>query len=373
MQECAGNFFPCLSTLPTPGTLECPEYTTGGGGIGGITTVEDDDNFFKLASKVANDSLTFEEFNVELLYTVRKQIERKLSSQELVLPDTGSFVTLKYELEIGTEEKFNTVDDILKPQALDSTLHTSIVNDLNSIHALTYALFQIDSLTQEPNVNLEQLLIEREQLAAQLEILQAQMRLIEQGALENQGFKRDSAFYYNNGIVTHKEFEQYEKQINTIYLETYTKGNYVFTYEQAETIHQIATMCPSLGGSAVYKARTLNAMLNDTLEYNDELTCLQQGVLYRLAQTTRKQEVSEIQVFPNPSTNQLTIKYDYADAYPLRIEIIDALGRTTSNTLLNSSPAVLSGEISNLASGVYFYRITDNTNTIIKQHKLIKQ
>jgi hypothetical protein len=374
LQECAGTFFPCLSAIPTPGTLDCPEYTTGGGGggIGGITTV-DDDNFFKLASKVANDSLTFDEFNEELLYAVRKQIERKLSSQELILPDTGSFVTLKYELENGSEEKFNTVDEILKPQAVDSTLHTSIINDLSSIHALTYALFQIDSLTQEPNVNLEQLRFEREQLAAQLEILQAQMRLIEQGALENQGFKRDSAFYYNNGIVTQKEFEQYEKQINTIYLETYAKGNYVFTYGQAETIHQIATMCPSLGGSAVYKARTLNALLNDTLEYNDELTCLQQGVLYRLAQTTIKQEVSEIQVFPNPSTNQLTIKYSNAEAYPLHIEIMDALGRTTSNTMLNSSPAVLSSEITNLATGVYFYRIIDNANTIVKQDKLVKQ
>jgi len=82
---------------------------------------------------------------------------------------------------------------------------------------------------------------------------------------------------------------------------------------------------------------------------------------------------NEINIFPNPSTNQLTIKYRNSDAYPLRIEIIDAWGRTTSNTVLNSSPAVLSGEISNLASGVYIYRITDNKNNIIKQHKLIKQ
>jgi hypothetical protein len=68
-----------------------------------------------------------------------------------------------------------------------------------------------------------------------------------------------------------------------------------------------------------------------------------------------------------------SLKYGNTEAYPLHIVIMDALGRTTSNTTLNSSPAVLSSEISNLATGVYFYKIIDNANTIVKQDKLIKQ
>jgi hypothetical protein len=49
-----------------------------------------------------------------------------------------------------------------------------------------------------------------------------------------------------------------------------------------------------------------------------------------------------------------SLKYGNAEAYPLHIEIMDALGRTTSNTTLNSSPAVLSSEITNLALGFIF-------------------
>ena len=80
-----------------------------------------------------------------------------------------------------------------------------------------------------------------------------------------------------------KDYEAMERSINDIYLTTLARGNRNFSNQQKETIETIAGLCPLLGGIAVYKARSLLYTYNDSIYFNNEATCPDPGVLYRLA------------------------------------------------------------------------------------------
>jgi hypothetical protein len=62
----------------------------------------------------------------------------------------------------------------------------------------------------------------------------------------------------------------------------------------------IANQCPAAGGQSVYRARAMLALINDSLAYDDALTCLQAGI-YRELNTEIITPV--ITIIPNPADN----------------------------------------------------------------------
>lgn len=84
----------------------------------------------------------------------------------------------------------------------------------------------------------------------------------------SQGYDRDSAFVYNQGIVTQNEYEALERTVNHIYLSTIAKQFYQLSATDSLSIFGIASLCPALSGSAVYKARSIVVLFNDTLAFD---------------------------------------------------------------------------------------------------------
>jgi hypothetical protein len=83
------------------------------------------------------------------------------------------------------------------------------------------------------------------------------------------------------------------------------------------------------------------------------------------------QATKEIQLYPNPASNQVTIAYwlDHPDA---TLELFDASGRRIKNKKINHLEKAMTLETSDLVKGVYFLRIKENKKTIW-QEKLIVQ
>ncbi|MBK8330492.1 MAG: hypothetical protein IPL09_13750 [Bacteroidetes bacterium] len=82
----------------------------------------------------------------------------------------------------------------------------------------------------------------------------------------------------NSNIVSVTVQEANERDINTIYLKLQRYGLDSLTEDDSTIIANLAAQCPYIGGTAVYKARSLNAMYNPAILYDDIKICNNVGV-----------------------------------------------------------------------------------------------
>jgi hypothetical protein len=119
-------------------------------------------------------------------------------------------------------------------------------------------------------------------------------------------------------------------------------------------------------GTAVYKARTLNALFNPTQGYDDLKICNSQGV-YKTSGTNQgyyNQESSFLQnlqaqkttdinhrlfsLFPNPAQTEINIKYELNNGENGSIIIYDIYGRKIKEIGMQSNNNILKIELNNL-------------------------
>lgn len=76
--------------------------------------------------------------------------------------------------------------------------------------------------------------------------------------------KAENVKTMNAGLGTSELIESNQKQVNDIYLGTVAKDVGIFTPAQATQLFAIANQCPMLGGNAVFRARALYSLIDDT-------------------------------------------------------------------------------------------------------------
>lgn len=135
----------------------------------------------------------------------------------------------------------------------------------------------------------------------------------------------------------------------------------------------IAGTCPKIGGAAVFKARGIVAMYSDTIFVDDDALCAQQGVQYRIGQTTTtRPEISFVSIFPNPTKNLLTVRVKLEEMEPCIIKISNTLGQVIWQGTLSNPETTLNHEISSLVPGTYFIEVHTKSRAIRHIEKLIK-
>ena len=87
------------------------------------------------------------------------------------------------------------------------------------------------------------------------------------------------------------------------------------------------------------------------------------------------EKISLLQNYPNPFNPTTNIIYEVPNSGNVEITIYDSIGRkikTLVNEMKNSGTYEIQFDGSNLTSGVYFYRLQMNGNSIVKQMLLLK-
>jgi len=92
------------------------------------------------------------------------------------------------------------------------------------------------------------------------------------------------------------------------------KSNFSFSPTDSASIYSIASLCPALGGKAVYKARSLYALLNDSIYFDDDSLCVSQSVMFRLQENQNQAEILKAieKIYPNPVIDILNIAFQTA-------------------------------------------------------------
>jgi len=177
-------------------------------------------------------------------------------------------------------------------------------------------------------------------------------------ALNTRILNADNENHDNNNVATTKLIEQNEQIVNDIYLSTIAKGIYNFTIAQSGSLLSIGQQCPMLGGNAVYKARGMYAMINDTIRYDDVNTCLQNGVILREQyHSYTNSTASSVFIVPNPAKQNATLYYQLPENAKGKMLMFDIVGKNQITKELNKNSSQIDIDVSNLSDGIYFYKV----------------
>ena len=170
----------------------------------------------------------------------------------------------------------------------------------------------------------------------------------------------------NATISSSKVYEENEKQINNIYFQMIYKEHLDMLPNFSSQIVSIANQCPLSGGPAVYKARTLAALIDPDLRYDDQLACSQAGISWRHSQ--QKQE-SAFTIYPNPAFESATIKYNIlADS---KLEVFNKIGELTLFKSLSKDSNEEKMDLSEFKNGVYTCKLIQANHVDVIQFVVI--
>jgi hypothetical protein len=131
------------------------------------------------------------------------------------------------------------------------------------------------------------------------------------------------------------------------------------------------TKCPFVGGTAVYKARSLNTLYNPGAYYEDMEICNAVGIykngkglfddeneaLNEMNSQTGKLGIDNLlKLYPNPASTQVNISYRTKDLQDSELKLYDMSGRFIVEVHLPASASNVSVNVENIASGVYTYK-----------------
>ncbi len=159
-------------------------------------------------------------------------------------------------------------------------------------------------------------------------------------------------------LPSNEVYEQNESTISELYLEARSNQSFNFSTSQINTIRTIACQCPLAGGNAVYLARGLYAITNDTT-YDDQELCLQAGINYKRGD--KIQDVNngiQFKVYPNPANTTVTISWEFTSDEIARYSIVNSLGQQLLTNFFKLADKSITFDTSNILPGVYELNIS---------------
>lgn len=307
---------------------------------------------------VAKDSLQNDPYTAESQWMLKDGLYKKLDDDPALMagqPDMADF----YAAMQGTATAAFKVIDDGRPALynMDSTVVAQLQANNNEITAL------MDSVKLRMVQLEDSMLTEAQRTAVLVGILgfresirtlatwntTAMQVAADSKVLTAQGLKAANA-----NIGTTELIEANRKLLDEIYLSTISKDIDTFTVAQSADLFALANQCPMIGGNAVYTARALYRLIDDTYAYDDQLLCLPHGIIVKRLVAPEENGVA---VVPNPARDQavlvlgqpldqvgLLVLYDLAGKEVMRVDIPKGEPRTEFTT-------------GALASGLYQYRV----------------
>ncbi|HNQ12412.1 MAG TPA: T9SS type A sorting domain-containing protein [Bacteroidia bacterium] len=169
----------------------------------------------------------------------------------------------------------------------------------------------------------------------------------------------DSLTANNDAISTSNVFEQNEKLVNELYLQTVSREIYSFNSSQQSQLWSICNQCPYVAGDAVFRARALYALVNDSMYFNDLTLCKNAGIINRFE--AEASEAESFQIYPNPSSGMFTIALsEFIDAGNLSIAIYTMQGTLVKQIDVSLANREMKVDLLGMEPGIYFAALLQN-------------
>jgi hypothetical protein len=183
----------------------------------------------------------------------------------------------------------------------------------------------------------------------------------------------------NSNIAVSAVFEENEKKVNEVYLNTIAKGSFDYNPQQLSALEMVASQCPWEGGNAVFRARGMLALVQRVI-INDESMCEAKSLTEEVynKETTEEAQVEEeyisetgILLYPNPANDVLNLEWENPLESAHTIQILDINGRLLQQKEAATANSYLQLNTTNIPVGLYILRISDNAGNILANKKFV--
>ncbi|MBK9673443.1 MAG: hypothetical protein IPO70_14705 [Bacteroidetes bacterium] len=344
--------------------FRCRNLTRGGGGFGEDPGDDEpiEEGEFRMAgpsdSTAAEGDIEVVEYLNEQNYAIDQSLFQKINKYP-ALKDIQLFDDFYSINESSVIGELETINESKQEILCDQTSLELQVNNLQEL--LVLKLNQLNLATTEAEIQI--LAAEAFDLRTQIEMKQNYLKLQKNNDL-------NALISDNNAISNSTPFQQYEKIVNDIYLNTIAKGIYYFTSLQKQQLFDIAHLCPLAGGKAVYMARSIYAFINSYQNYEDATVCHQAG-FERKAELKKEAKNSDandlnITVSPNPARDYLTINNNCNPIDQINFQLFNSLSEKVIDKVLLTNRI----DIRNLNNGIYHYSVFVNGH-FVKNGKIV--
>ena len=328
------------------------------------------EKYTKDDKKFATSEIDFTVFDEELNKLGDQALYEKLSENPDLLNGQPTAISFK------TSKDGTVIDNLYSIKEASTTLSAQEVlkNQLTANQAAIDGVWQQlainDSLYALPNADTNLLDIQRLALKTQLSTLFSQkenlLSLVNNERLD----AANELLSQNNLIVAANELQvANEKITNDIYFDTYARGNYHLNSNQLALIQSIANQCPIVGGRAVYAARSLYETIEPTM-YDDNAICQAVGISQKTNVQNAETNNSFI-IMPNPASKTISLQFNGFNDSSSEVLVYNAIGQVVSHINIPANAQIITADVSNLSSGMYWCQLVANAQTMSVQKLVI--
>jgi hypothetical protein len=159
---------------------------------------------------------------------------------------------------------------------------------------------------------------------------------------------------------------------------TLAKGILEFSNSELISLRRIATHCPQEGGAAVHQARGMLSMVEDVdllnfdcVTNNSRSSIVQEGGLNESEETINA-EAWDLILYPNPTSNTITLESNLILEEEIQIEIYNTLGQKVKEIAINEAISVIEIDVSLFLDGIYNIRLQSGNYKITKSFVVVK-
>ena len=326
-----------------------------------------DNGLLILDGSIVNGNFQVSEYQIEVGWLAKRYTYRKLAKDpSLIVP--GSIYETFYNNESNTPVgQFTNVQlSASNIFDIDSTTVASLENELANIGTGLEAIGTIDS--QLAIIGYDSLLVQQrgqfvQNVSNAESNLEAQMAPI----LAQRLIDADAVAVQNSNIIDSLLLETNKKVVNDIYLNTVAKDSIEFDATQLADLQSIAGQCPLIGGSAVYEARSMLSLVQDSI-YDDALSCSVQG--YRVNDDKGATQINGFALFPNPAKDQVTLIVP-DDISTGQVIFANAQGTIVLQKEITEESQRMEIGTGQLARGIYLLNVFDKGKNIFSEKLII--
>ena len=297
----------------------------------------------------------------------RQYLFEVLSNNDSLLASDTLFQDFYNEMLAEAEGKLNAVERRFETYGKMDTTFTPMLNNIDTLLKIFNSYLEhfetIRDSIEQSGTNADSLL---EQWIIQIENLETTRQNI---VLQHNAVMSGEMYegeLTNNIINGDEQNEINSTLMNDLFMQL-EEANYTNIDEHYNEIMNIAEQCPYYSGEAVYRARAVIALVNDSIEYNDDVNCLLYGI-YRQGKTANELTSERIEVKPNSASDYVSIKVSCKENETFSADITNTVGQSVLNKKLKCNQVNIIN-ISELQQGAY--TIVVKTKNEIQNFKLI--
>lgn len=176
----------------------------------------------------------------------------------------------------------------------------------------------------------------------------------------------------NDLIVSTNIMEENHKKVNDVYLRTWAENVYDFAPADRSTLESVAYQTSIEGGRAVFTARVmLDTLIDDPLIESSARMANTETMENEPVQIFLNEHSYVSKIYPNPNNGLMQLEYTLEDEQTGELEIWDVAGKILQRYSLNQKKKYLEINAPALTSGIYFYKIKINNETIVNDKLII--